>query len=132
MLLLQKRNAHSVPVNWTVRLTGTSLLNSLTGLPLTGLLVVQILNFVYSVPVNECLVNGNGVYYNMMCDIQFNSIYSDPKCMHNNNFHYMWYVTTSFSGKVFKAQMKFSFSQQSFLGNYTTKGGCSSHFVKLN
>ncbi len=41
-----------VPVNRTVGLTGTSLLNLLTGLP-----VVQISNFVYSVPVNQTLVN---------------------------------------------------------------------------
>jgi hypothetical protein len=30
---------HSIPVNGTVQLTGTSRLNLLTGLPLTGLLV---------------------------------------------------------------------------------------------
>ncbi len=67
-----KKQLHSVPDNGTVRLTGTYLL------PLTGLLVVRISNFEYSVPVNrtpvngtvrltgspvnECPVNGNGVY----------------------------------------------------------------------
>jgi len=80
---------HSVPDNRKVRLTGTSLLNSLTELPLTGLpltglpltglpltelYVVRISNFVYSVPVNRTVritgspvngspVNENGVYY---------------------------------------------------------------------
>ncbi len=46
------KHVHSVPVNRTVRLTGTSLLNSLTGLP-----VVRISNFVYSIPVNQTPVN---------------------------------------------------------------------------
>ena len=45
----------SVPVNGTVRLTGTSLLNLLTGLPLTGLLV----NRTMGSPVNEFCVLGS-------------------------------------------------------------------------
>jgi len=62
----QKLKIHSVPVNRTVRLTETSLLNSFTGLP-----VVRILNFVHSVPVNWtvqimgnpiCLVNEESGY----------------------------------------------------------------------
>ncbi len=43
---------HSVPVNGTVLLMGTYLLNSLTRLP-----VVRISNFVYSVPVNRTPIN---------------------------------------------------------------------------
>ena len=46
---------YSGPVNRTVRLTGTSLLNSLTGHP-----VVWLTNFVYSVPVNRTIrLTGN-------------------------------------------------------------------------
>jgi len=63
-------------------LTGTSLLNSLTGPPLTGLLVngtkgVPLMNFVvYSVPVNRTLVNGTvPITGNTICPVNGNIVY---------------------------------------------------------